>query len=47
MKKTINLNPSLQLDNEKPDKRFLYFWKYGRVFENLSLGENGMPLRLR
>ena len=37
MKKTVNLNPSLQLNNEKPGKRCLYFYKYGRVFENQCL----------
>ena len=46
MRKTIYLNPSFQLYTEKQGKRFfLYFWKYYREFENLSLYKNEMPLR--
>ena len=45
--KSINLNPSLQLNYEKQGKRSLYFWKYCRVSENLCLRKNRMLLRLQ
>ena len=45
MKKTINLNSSLQLNYENKVKDFYTFGNIA-VFENLSLCKNGMPLRL-